>query len=1087
MRGFFTSFARNTVFANILLLFIIIGGTLAIMNMSRETFPDIHLDMIRVSVIWPGADPEEVEEGISRKIEEAIEGVVGIKTYHTISNEHVGIAIIEVRDGYDLNLVKEEVRNAVDTITTFPPDAEKPVVQEFLLRVQVMLLALTAPDLTPQELNEYAEKIKDEILALPEVTQMRVSDSREHEITIEISEQRLREYGITFDQVAQVVRANSLNLPGGVMRTQGEEIRLRTVGRNYTAEDFADIVVMSHTLGHHITLDRIANIKDGFSDDLVFARFNGEDAVIIYVLKTKEEDTLAIDNAIDRYLERKRLELPDGMHLEPWARMAPLLQERIRLLTRNGLLGLVFVFVLLWLFLDIRLSFWAGMGIPVSIAGAFIIMWYFGATINMISLFAVICVLGIIVDDAIVVGEAIYVARKNGRPPLQAAVEGVMEVGMPVIAAVTTTIVAFIPLFFVKGFVGNLISVLPLVVVSALAVSLVECLILLPAHLNHLPDPKSIGEGKGIFARIGLFFHQVMNQGLERFVEKYYDPVIHWALRWRYISFSVAVFALLATWGIYDSGILQFELFPMMDGNSMATVVEFPNGTPLEVTQEAVERIEQAAKRLQEKFKTGTGEPLLENTFSLVGAYLDERGMTEVGTHFGTIRVELLNSVQRNIHLETLMAAWEREIGMLTGALSLTIRGDETGPPGRPIEVWLQGNNLEQLVGAAEDLKEKLASYEGVYQIKDDFRLGKNEIKLHLKPEARALGLHVADLARQVYSGYYGEEVTRVQRGRNNVRVRVRYPENERTQISDFENIRIRPSTPPSPSSAARTGSTVPGMPPRTPEVPLLSVADIEYSAGFASIRRTDGQRRLMVTAEVQSGVANASEIVRDLNQEYFPELQRNYRDVSMSFQGEQQEFREALDSLYIGFPLAVIGIFIIIATIFRSYVQPLVILITVPFGMCGAFLGHLLLGYNISMLSIFGLVALAGVVVNDAIVLIECINNYIAEGESFYIAVRRGGSRRFRAIFLTTITTVGGLTPLLMEKDHQAKVLIPMAIALAAGVAFATLITLLLVPCVLCILNDARRGLFMLFKGYLPTPEEVEPARRRNVDADHF
>ena len=1085
MRGFFTSFARNTVFANILLLFIVFGGMLAVFNMSRETFPDIHLDMIRVSVIWPGADPEEVEEGISRKIEEAIQGIAGIKTYHTISNEHVGIAIVEVRDGYDLNLVKEEVRNAVDTITTFPPDAEKPVVQEFLLRVQVMLLALTGPDLTETELYEYAQRIKDEVLALPEVSQVRISADRDHEITIQISEERLREYGISFEQVAQVVRANSLNLPGGVMRTQGEEIRLRTVGRNYTAEEFADIVVLAHPQGYHITLDRIAEIRDGFADDLVFARFNGEDTVIIYVLKTTEEDTLAIDRAVHEYIEKKRLELPEGMNIEPWARMAPLLEERIRLLTRNGLLGLAMVFILLWLFLDIRLSFWAGMGIPVSIAGAFMIMWYFGATINMISLFAVICVLGIIVDDAIVVGEAIYVARKKGLPPLMAAVEGVVEVGMPVIAAVTTTIVAFIPLFFVKGFVGRLISVLPLVVVAALAVSLVECLILLPAHLSHLPDPKSAGKDKGMFAALGLFFHRFMNQGLERFVEKYYTPFIALALRWRYVSFSVAIFAVLATWGLYDSGILKFELFPMMDGNSMAVVVEFPNGTPLEVTREAVVRIEEAVARLEEKFKTDTGEPLLENTFSLVGAYLDERGMTELGTHFGTIRVELLNSVQRNIHLEVLMAAWEREIGMLTGALSLTVRGDETGPPGRPIEVWMQGNNLEHLIGAAHDLKEKLANYEGVYQIRDDFRLGKNEINLSLKPEARALGLHVADLARQVYTGYYGEEVTRVQRGRNNVRVRVRYPEGERTQISDLENIRIRASMPV--GGARGPAAAVPGMPPRAVEVPLLSVADMEYTAGFASIRRTDGQRRLMVTAEVQSEIANASEIVRELQQDFFPALQHKYRDVTMSFQGEQQEFREALDSLYIGFPLAIIGIFIIIATIFRSYVQPFVILVTVPFGMCGAFLGHLLLGYNISMLSIFGLVALAGVVVNDAIVLIECINNYLAEGEGFYEAVRKGGSRRFRAIFLTTITTVGGLTPLLMEKDHQAKVLIPMAIALAAGVAFATLVTLLLVPCVLCILNDARRALFWLRKGYVPAPEDVEPARLRNLSAEEL
>ncbi|HDP35039.1 MAG TPA: efflux RND transporter permease subunit [Candidatus Hydrogenedentes bacterium] len=1095
MRSFFTSFARNIVFANILLAFIFFGGYLAITNMARETFPDIHLDMIQVAVVWPGADPEEVEEGISRKIEEALDGIEGIKEYNTISNENVGLAIIEVQDGYETEWVQDQVRNAVDTITTFPANAERPIVREFLLRIQVMLLSVTGPELTEVELKELAEDIKDDIRSLPEVTQVQVMSSRVYEIAIEISEERLRQYGITFDQVAQVVRANSLNVPGGVMRTEGEEIRLRTVGRNYTAEEFANIVVLARPDGKHITLDRIANIRDGFEEENAYARFNGKDTVTISILKTQREDMLTIDRAIRDYLDRKRMELPEGVTVEPWARMSPLLEERIRLLVRNGILGLVLVFVLLWLFLDIRLSFWAGMGMPVSVLGSFMFLWWYGGTINMISLFAVIAVLGIIVDDAIIVGEAIYVARKNGLPPLQAAVEGVLEVGMPVIAAVTTTMIAFVPLLYVGGFVGRLISVLPVVVIAALGVSLVECLFLLPAHLSHLPDPNAKRSGKGFFRWLGLLFHRTTNRGLERFVKKYYDPFIALALRWRYVSVSIAAFVVFVTWGIVDSGYIKFEFFPMMDGNSMAVVVEFPNGTPLDITEEAVIKIEEAVRELAADAKTGTGEPLLENIFSLVGAKLDERGMTELGTHFGTIRVELLNSVQRNIHLEELMAEWERRIGMLTGVIALTIRGDETGPPGRPVEVWMRGDNLANLTNASEELKEKLASFDGVYQIQDDFRQGKNEINLKLKPEARALGLHVADLARQVYTGYYGEEILRIQRGRNDVRVRVRYPQDERRQISDLERIRIRTAlASPVPGMGGMSGmsgmsgmggSMTSGSMPRTLEVPLLSVADIEYTTGVASIRRTNGQRRIVVTAEVQSERANASEIVRTLRKEFFPQLQQKYRDISMTFEGEQQEFREALDNLFIGFPLAVIGIFIIIATIFRSYIQPMVIMITVPFGMCGAIFGHILLGYDITMLSIFGLVALAGVVVNDAIVLIECINNYVAEGESFYEAVRRGGSRRFRAIFLTTITTVGGLTPLLLEKDHQAQVLIPMAISLASGVAFATVLTLLLVPCVLCILNDLRRLVFWLRTGMLPTPEEVEPARMRKMDVD--
>ncbi|MCK5861614.1 MAG: efflux RND transporter permease subunit [Candidatus Hydrogenedentes bacterium] len=1086
MRGLFTSFTRNIVFANILLAFIFFGGYLAITHMARETFPDIHLDMVQVVVVWPGADPAEVEEGVSRKIEEALGGIEGIKRYNTISSENVGVAIVEVEDGYETEWVQDQVRNAMDTITTFPASAERPVVREFLLRVQVMLLSVTGPDLTDVELKDYAEQVKEEVRMLPGITQVRVMSSRVNEISIEISEERLRQYGITFDQVAQVVRANSLNVPGGVMRTEGEEIRLRTVGRNYTASEFADIVVLARPDGKHITLDRIAAIHDGFEEEAAYARFNGKEAITITVLKTKREDMLDMDRTLHKYLERKRLELPKGMAIEPWARMSPLLEDRIFLLTRNGILGLILVFVMLWLFLDVRLSFWAGMGMPVSVAGAFIFLWWYGGTINMISLFAMIAVLGIIVDDAIIVGEAIYVARKRGLSPLQAAVEGVMEVGMPVIAAVTTTIIAFVPLMYVTGFVGRLISILPIVVIASLSVSLIECLLLLPAHLAHLPDPNAKKEGKGFFKWLGLFFHKTTNQGLEKFIEHYYDPVVAIALRWRYVTVSISLFIVLITWGIVNSGFIKFEFFPMMDGNNMAVVVEFPNGTPLKITEEAVLKIEKAVQELAEEAETGTGEPLLKNMFSLVGANLNERGRTELGTHFGTIRVELLNSVQRQIYIEDLMAEWERRIGMITGVVALSIRGDETGPPSRPIEVWMRGENLPNLTAAAAELKKKLASFSGVYQIQDDFRRGKNEISLKLKPEARALGLHVADLAHQVYTGYYGEEILRLQRGRNDVRVRIRYPGEERKSITDLENIRVRISPMAAMSAAGAMGGGLPGQTiPRTIEVPLLSVADVEHTVGVAAIRRTDGQRRVVVTAEIQSERANSSEIVKELKQQFFPQLQQKYRDVSMSFEGEQQQFREALDKLYIGFPLAIVGIFIIIATIFRSYIQPLVIMITVPFGMCGAVFGHILLGYDITMMSIFGLVALAGVVVNDAIVLIECINNYLADGESFYEAVRRGGTRRFRAIFLTTITTVGGLAPLLMEKDHQAKVLIPMAISLASGVAFATVLTLFIVPCALCILNDFRRLFHWFTTGVMPSPEEVEPARMRKLDVD--
>lgn len=1090
MREFFTIFVQNRVYANIIMVFMIICGGWALMSMPKETFPDIRMDTIRVTVVWKGADPAEVEEGISCKVEEAIEGVEGIKNYHTLSNEHVCIANIEVLEGYDIDKVKDDIRTAVDTVTTFPPDAERPVVEEFLLRVQVLLLAITCPDMSTAELQDYAQKIKDELIALPSVSQVKFP-ARDREIIIEVSEEKLREYGITMEQVAQVIKANSLNAPGGTIRTEGEHIRLRTLGRNYTAEDFSNIIVLSRPEGYHITLDRIATVTDGFADNDIITRYNGENAVILHVLKTDEEDTLQIDKDIHAYCERKAGELPEGMKIEPWGRFAPLLQARIDLLLRNGYTGLIVVFILLWLFLDIRLSFWVSVNVPLAFAGTFIVMNYADLTVNMITIFGMVMVLGVVVDNSTIIGEAIYVARKRGLPPVKAAVEGVAEVGLPIIASTTTNMVSFIPLLFIPGFVGRLAGTLPIVTIAAFIFSLIECLFMFPAHLNHLPDMNVPDKGKNFLSRMGTVFHRYTNQGLERFVENRYQPFVGWTLRWRYLTASISIAILLISWGFYSGGFVKVDFFPKIDGNSMAASIEFPSGTTMAVTSEAVVRIEEAARRLAEKLKTQSGEPLLNNVFSLTGAHLDERGQIDLGTHYGTVRIEMLNSVQRGIHITQLQALWEKEIGEINGVVSLTIRGDETtGPPGRPVEIWMKGNSLDQLAAAADELKDKLGTYDGVYQIKDDFRVGKKEINLRLKPEARAMGLHVYDLAKQIFTGYFGEELMRVQRGDNNLRIRLRYPEDERTEVSDLEKLRVRVSMPHTGvmtttamnAAKMKVGTGLPNLPPKVQEVPITSVADFEYKAGVSSIQRTNGQRRVAVTAEVDTSHANSNEIVSELKAGFLRQLVNKYPGLSLSFEGEQQDFREALDYLKIGYPLALLGIFVLVAGSFRSYIQTVVVMIAVPFGSAAALVGHMLLGFNISIMSILGLVALSGVVVNDCIVLVDCVNTYVSQGEAFFEAVRRAGARRFRAIFLTTITTVGGLGPLMLEKDSQAQMLIPMALSMSAGVAFSMLVSLLIVPCTLCIINDARRGLYWLIHGVMPTPEEVEPARYRNL-----
>ena len=1053
MNNLLASFARNTVFANILLLLIFFAGFLATSKMVRESFPEFSIDKIVITVPYPGADPEEVEEGINQKIEEALESIEGIDQYTTMSKENMATVIIDVKDGYDTAEVLDKVRSHVNAISTLPVDAEKPIIREIVRKQVVMLLSLSG-DLSEKQLKQWGERIKDEVKLMPLISQVEAYGTREYEIGIEISEEKLRRYGLSFDQVATAVRKSSLNLAGGTLRTVGEEIRIRTVGRKYTGEELSEIVVLARPGGEIITLSRIAEIRDGFTEDPVFATIDDQPAMFVQIAKTEEEDAIKISNAVQAFVAEKEKILPPGVHISVFYDTTDSLRARIRLLTRNGVIGLCLVFFMLWFFLDLRLSFWAGLGIPISIAGAMFILWSTNATINMISLFGLIMVLGIVVDDAIVVGEAIYVHRKRGESPLDAAVNGVSEVAMPVLAAVTTTIVAFIPLSYVGGTMGKFVAILPTVVISCLLISLIESLFLLPAHLSHLPDlntPKKLWGPFALIERARL----AVSTGLETFIEKRYVPFITNVLNWRYVSLAVAIAVLMLSVGLVKGGLVKFQVFPKLDGFVITSTVEFPEGTPPDVTSKALKQIETAFDRLAEKTTTISGEPLVRQRLVLVGQVLSG-DMGATGPHMGSMQIILLPSEKRGVHSNDLLIAWEKEVGGISGVKSLSFEGMAAGPTGAEIEVWLQGRNMDELLHAADDLQVALAEFQGVYQIRSDYAQGKNELQLSLKPEATTLGLSVQDLAGQINAGFYGREALRLQRGSDDIRVKVRYTADERSRLSDFEKVHIR---------------TADGK-----EVPLLSVADIHFAPGFSTITRTDGLRRIKVTAEVNNRVANSGEIFAELGKTTFRELKRSYPDIQLSMQGSKKNTRESFASLKIGFPIALVGIFVIVATIFRSYVQPFIILFTIPFGIIGAIVGHLFLGYNLSMMSIFGMVALSGVVINDAIVLIERINGNLSGGMKLFDAIIQGGARRFRAIFLTSISTVGGLSPLIMETDMQAKFLVPMALSVAGGVTFATVLTLVLIPSLLVIVNDFRRVTAKGVTGKWPTREEVEP-----------
>ncbi len=1050
MKGFITTLVGNTVFANVLLLTIITVGILAATSMVREDLPELSFNLLEVQVSFPGADPEETEEGISRRIEAVIDGMEGVKQYHTYSGEGYAEATIEIDEGQDMAEMKERVRNAIDSVSTFPAKAEKPRIVELKDDDEVIDIALWG-DLPERQLKEWAEQLRSDLQRHPDISLVSVGDTRDYEINIEISKERLLEYGLTIQDVSEVVNRESLNLSSGTMKTEGQEIRIRTIGRKYNGRDFGSIVVKASPDGELITLDRLATIKDEFADDPTYATFNGHPCALMWIQKAPGEDAITIADAVREFCEEEQKKLPAGLHISPCFDDSEFIRGQLRMLSRNGILGLCIVLFVLWLFLNTRLSFWVAMGIPISLCGALIIMWAGGHTINQISLITFIVVLGIIVDDAIVVGEAIFVHRKRGQPPLQAAVEGVAEVGLPVIAAVLTTIAAFLPLAFVPGYMGQIMVIMPLVVISALLVSLVECLFLLPAHLSNLPALNSGADGfvsrrKGV---LHLQYHA--GHALEWFAEKVYARAVKHAVNHRYVGLCVAAAVIMITVGLYGGGFVRVVFWPPADGGSLRAYIEFPPGTPASVTRDAIRLTREGIERVAARTETKTGEPLIRNMYTRV-----YRGMPERGR----IYTEIVDASKRNVHSQDLSAAWEKEVGSIPGALSLRFREDAIGFGGPAIEIWLLAKDMNVLREATKELKDKLRTYDGVYEVADSFRPGKMELQVKLKPEAHALGLSLDHVSRHLRAGYYGEEAVRFQRGRDDVRVRVRFPKDERRALAELERTRIRT--------------------PRGFEVPFLSVADVQYTQGYSSIQGSNGLRRLVVWASVDTNRIAPHEVLTDLSDNYMDTFIAGYPHLQWDVHGTAESNEETLGGLKSGFAIAVLGIFIIMATVFRSYLQPFVIILIIPFGIVGAALGHLALGIPVTFLSLFGLVALSGVVVNDAIVLTECVNRLLSEGVPFYDAVCRGGVRRFRAIFLTTVSTSAGLTPIMLEKDLQAQMVIPMAVSIAAGVAFATVLTLLLLPCLLTILNDLRRIAYRMRHKEWPIPEQVEPATRR-------
>ena len=1057
-------FAANHVAANILMIFILVSGALSLLGVVIEVFPELETDMVTVRVPYRGASPAEAEEGVCIRVEEAIASIEGIKRIRSAASENLGSVTIELEEDADNRKVLDDIKAAVDRIETFPVETEKPVVAEVDTRRRVITVVLHG-EASEKTLKALAERVRDEMTALETISQVEIAGVRNYEISIEVSEGALRRYGLSFEQVANAVAMSSLDLPGGAVKTRGGEILLRTKGQRYRGAEFEDIIVVTRPDGTSVALSDVATVIDGFEDTDTATRFDGKRAALIQVFRVGSEGALEVAETTKRYLDDLRPGLPEGVSADTWDDDSIILKQRIGLLLRNARLGLMLVFICLALFLNTRLAFWTTMGIPISFLGGLWLVPEFGVSINMISLFAFIVVLGIVVDDAIVVGENIFNYLEEGMKPLDAAVRGVREMAMPVTFAIITTVAAFAPLLFVAGNMGKVMRQIPIVVIAVLLMSLVEALLILPAHLS--------GAGTLFYRIMGPILGPIervqarVQSGLQWFVRGPYRKSLDFALEWRYLTVAVAMVFLFLSVSLVVGGFLKFSFMPKVDSDNMTALLTMPQGTPAEQTAAILERIEAGAVRLAADHDEGNpdGAPsVVRHISSTVGQHPTGGGHGPMATratggdssHLGEVNVELLGAEDRDVGSSDLLERWREIVGEVPGAVSLTFQANMFSA-GDPVSVQLAHRDFNVLLQAVDRLKTIIAEYPGTKDVADSFLPGKKELKLTLTPEGRAAGLTLSDLAMQVRSGFYGREVQRIQRGRDDIRVMVRYPEDERQSRGDIDAMRIR----------LPDGS----------EVPFTTVAAVEEGRGYAVINRTDRRRVVTVSSDVEEGVANANEISADLRRNVLPKLTADFPGLAFDFEGEQREQQESLESLRVNFLVAQLAIFALLAIPFKSYAQPLIIMSAIPFGLVGAVFGHMLMGLNLTMLSMFGMVALTGVVVNDSLILIDLINRRRAEGATIDQAIRESGERRFRPIMLTTATTFLGLTPMIFETSMQAKFLIPMAVSLGYGIVFATAITLILIPTLYRILED--------FKALFGVEEEDVRVSRQVVTED--
>ena len=1021
-------FAGHPTVGNLLMLAMLSAGLFAVPGLQRETFPALPLDEVEIRINYPAATAEEIEEAICRRIEDAVDNVNDVEELRCESREGAAVAVVEMRDEGEINRFLNDIKTEVEAIDDFPERVEKSTFRQRGRNDFVAAVAITGP-MTTADLKAYAEDLKARLGRLPEISEIKIRGFSDHQIRIEIPTLTLRQFGVSARDIANIVGRQSIDLPAGTLQSSEQDVVVRFADERRSIREFQDLIVVGAKSGAEIRLGDIATISDRFEKEEEKIVFNGKRAAFLEISKTRTDDTLRAIDVLKQFLDDERQTAPPQMTFDVTRDVSTILRDRLSMVLRNGAQGLVLVLITLWLFLGLRISFWVALGLPVSFLGALFVMSVFGFSLDMITLVGLLIATGLLVDDAIVIAENVAIHIARGQTSLQAAVDGTREVAPGVLASFATTVCIFAPLMTLSGDIGNVLKFIPIMLILTLSVSLIEAFLILPSHLRHALDGRSVDDSDR-----ELRLRAVVVDAVDWARERIAGRAVDIAIRWRYACIGIVVFCLLASLSMVAGGVLKFRAFPELDGDIVEARLLLPQGTPLARTEAIVAQLLMALDRVNAELtpKQPSGRSLVRNVSVHFNSNVDA---FEAGPHVATVTADLLSAKLRSGRVDDIIGRWRREVGDLPDILSLKFAEFQIGIGGRPLDIHLKGADLDELKSAALELQAWLRSYRGVFDVSDDLRPGKQEARIRLREGALVAGLDATDIALQLRSAFFGNTAGDVQVGAEDYEIDVRLARADRDGLADLDYFTVTTAT--------------------SAQVPLTSVAMVESGRGFARINRVDGRRTVAVQGDVDPSIANASEVIAETQNQFIPGLRNRYPGLDVVFEGEAKESANTGASARRALLIGVFGVFLLLSFLFRSYLEPLIVMLAIPMSLIGVIWGHLLMGLDMSMPSVVGFVALAGVVVNNAILLVEFIKRNVRNGMGVEEAARQASRQRFRAMFLTSITTIVGLLPLLLERSLQAQVFIPLVISLAFGLLAATILVIVVVPAFYAILHD--------------------------------